>query len=77
MSERRDPLRAAFDDYQRPPRDTVPRPAAVIDDLVALANSATQVDVTYYELTPTGVRRRSERATVTHPLTTSEESPTP
>jgi hypothetical protein len=67
----RDPLRAAFDDYQPAPRDVVP-PARVehpLDDLRALADGDGNVTVTHYEMTPEGVTRHVERVGIGAPFT--------
>lgn len=68
----RDPLRAAFLDYQRPPRDVVPASRRSVDDLAALAG--TTVPVTHYELTAGGVRQYTERIEITKPITTPKET---
>ncbi|EKF21707.1 hypothetical protein C731_4320 [Mycolicibacterium hassiacum DSM 44199] len=65
----RDPIRSAFDEYQRPPADIVPRhPKAAhsMADLNAVAGQA--LDVTHYAIDGDGVTQHRERVTVTHPI---------
>lgn len=70
----RDPLRAAFDDYQRAPRDIVPRTVEhSVDDLHLLANSDAQVTITHYEVDARGVTRHCERVTITAPFIESRK----
>lgn len=65
----RDPVRAAFDDYQRAPRDVVPHVEHTVDDLRRLADGAAQVQVTHYEMSEHGVTRHTEWVTITRPIT--------
>jgi hypothetical protein len=71
----RDPLAAAFADYQPAPRDVVSRkPRSIADDLTDLAALAgAMVELAYYEVTPTGVTRRTERITITEPIAAEKE----
>jgi hypothetical protein len=70
----RDPLRTAFDDYQRAPRDVVPRTVEhTLDDLRLLADGGALVTVTHYELGADGITRHSERVTVAAPFIQSDE----
>lgn len=72
-SDDRDPLRAAFQDHQRAPRDVVPHSQRHdIDDLRALAGST--VTVRHYELTSTGVREYAEQIEICQPITPKEKS---
>lgn len=66
-SDGRDPLRAAFQDHRRAPRDVVPPSRHDIDDLAALAG--TTVVVRHYELTLTGVREYTKRVEICTPIT--------
>lgn len=64
----RDPLRAAFADYQRPPPDIVPRrPHGLLDDLVSIAG--TMAEIEYYTFGSDGVTKHTERTTITEPFT--------
>lgn len=66
----RDPLRAAFDDYERPPADIVPRRPGFehsLDELAALEGQT--VTVTSYDLDDDGITKHVERATITRPIT--------
>ncbi|KUI00926.1 hypothetical protein AU189_11465 [Mycolicibacterium acapulense] len=69
----RDPIAAAFDDYQRPAADVVPRAHDLDDELagvVALDELAGQtVTVTHYDMTPDGITQHVETATITAPIT--------
>jgi hypothetical protein len=80
----RDPLRAAFDDYQRAPRDVVPRTVEhTVDDLRRLADCGAEVLVTHYEVheetTETGetviagIVKRTEWVAVTQPIMNNRE----
>ncbi|MBN3458797.1 hypothetical protein JNN96_32695 [Mycobacterium sp. DSM 3803] len=69
-TDARDPLRAAFQDHQRAPRDIVPRSRRSVDDLAALAGNT--VTVRHYELTSTGVREYTERIEICKPITLKE-----
>ena len=69
-SDGRDPLRAAFQDHQRAPRDVVPPIQHDVDDLRALAG--TTVTVRHYELTSTGVREYTELIEICSPITLKE-----
>ncbi|MBU8810706.1 hypothetical protein KL953_17630 [Mycolicibacterium goodii] len=65
----RDPLRAAFTDYRRAPRDVVARTAEhSLDDLHHMADGASQVTVTHYELGEHGITRHTEQVTITAPI---------
>ncbi|KUH97951.1 hypothetical protein AU190_22260 [Mycolicibacterium acapulense] len=65
-NDHRDPLRAAFDDYQ-PARKELPPPAAHDDG--GLADMAGEtVTVTHYRTTSRGVTRFESRATITAPI---------
>jgi hypothetical protein len=64
----RDPLRAAFQDYGRAPRDVVPPTPHRLDDLRALADGG-PVTVTHYEMTPEGITRHVETVGVAKPFT--------
>jgi hypothetical protein len=67
----RDPLRAAFDDHRRAHPDVVPRHVEhTVDDLRRLADGAAQVQVTHYEMTPEGITKYTEWATIAQPFTT-------
>jgi hypothetical protein len=73
-NDNRDPLRAAFDDHQRAPRDVVPRNVEhSVDDLRRLADGAVQVKVTHYDMNESGVTRHTEWATITKPITINRE----
>lgn len=69
-SDGRDPLRAAFQDHQRAPRDIVPHSQRDVEDLRALAG--TTVTVRHYELASTGVREYTEQIEVCSPITQEE-----
>jgi hypothetical protein len=45
----RDPLRAAFQDYVRPPRDVVPKPEWTGSNDYLVALDETTVEVTYFD----------------------------
>ena len=67
--DERDPLRAAFDDHQRPPRDVVPRTVEhSLDDLRLMAHGTAEVTLTHYEVSELGVTRHVERVTITEPF---------
>lgn len=69
----RDPLRAAFDDHRRAPRDVVPRHVAhSIDDLRQLADGRTAVKVVHYEYDSDGVTRHESWTTIARPITNPE-----
>lgn len=63
-----DPLRAAFTDHRRAPRDVVPHVKHSLDVLRHLADGTAQVTVTHYQLGEHGVTRHVERATITAPI---------
>jgi hypothetical protein len=64
----RDALAVAFADYRPAPRDIVPR--TITDDLTDLATLAgALLEVAYYDFTPTGVAKHTERITVCKPMT--------
>ena len=71
----RDPLRSAFENFRRAPRDIVRKIEHSLDDLRRMADGTAQVTVTHYEVTededgvPNGITRRSERVTITAPIT--------
>ncbi|MGV0720642.1 hypothetical protein ABQF17_17525 [Mycolicibacterium elephantis] len=69
--DRRDPLRAAFDDYQ-PPRKELhnPRPAADVERLAGQT-----VDLVHYDVDADGITRHHERVTVTRPITAESKGP--
>lgn len=69
--DERDPLRAAFADRQRAPRDVVPHVEHSLDDLRRLADGTAQVTLTHYELGEDGVTSHSELVTITAPFSTS------
>lgn len=71
--DERDPLRAAFQSYERAPRDVVPRVEHGAEDLRRLADGTTQVEVTHYEMTADGITKHTEWATVTRPIDTEGE----
>ncbi|WP_280502434.1 hypothetical protein [Nocardia farcinica] len=60
----RDPLRAAFEDYQRAPRDVVPREPRPPDDI-----PTGMAEVVYYEMTANGVERITEHVHISTPYT--------
>lgn len=64
--DERDPLAAAFSDYQRAPRDVVPHNLrSIADDLTDLAALAgTMLEIAHYESTEHGVTRLTERNTI-------------
>ncbi|MCV7379958.1 hypothetical protein BST11_15360 [Mycobacterium alsense] len=68
-----DPLRAAFDNHQRAPRDIVPHVEHTLDDLRRLADGTLQVQVTHYEMSEYGVTQFTEWATVAHPIANTRE----
>lgn len=68
-----DPLRAAFDNHQRAPRDIVPHVEHTVDDLRRLADGTAQVQVTHYEMSEHGITRHTEWATITRPLKNDRE----
>lgn len=69
--DQRDPLRAAFADHQRAPRDVIPprQHGHSVDALRRLADGTTQVQVTHYEMTPDGITKHTEWVTITQPIT--------
>jgi hypothetical protein len=72
----RDPLRAAFQDRQRPPRDVVPLSSSstsLEEDFGAVAG--TTQNVTHYEITPEGITKHQERLTITRPIMTPRKEP--
>lgn len=69
----RDPIAAAFDDYQRAPRDVVPHTAHTVDELRDLADGTTQAQITHYEMNKYGVTQHTEWATITQPFTHTRE----
>ncbi|MGE3844118.1 MAG: hypothetical protein AB7I50_21305 [Vicinamibacterales bacterium] len=74
--DQRDPLRAAFTDHQRAPRDIVPHVEHGAGDLRRLADGTKQVQITHYEMTADGITKHAEWATITRPITTEgEETP--
>lgn len=64
-----DPMRTAFDDHQRAPRDIVPYTEQPGDDLLRLAADGAPVEVTHYSITGSGIERHVERITITAPFT--------
>ena len=69
----RDPLRAAFADHRRAPRDVVPRHVEhTVDDLRRLVDGTAQVQVTHYEMTGDGITKHTEWATIAQPFTTKK-----
>ncbi|MBA4855774.1 hypothetical protein [Nocardia farcinica] len=62
--DHRDPIRAAFEDYRRAPRDVVPRTPLPVDDI-----PTGTAEVVYYEMTGDGIERITERIHVTTPYT--------
>lgn len=62
-----DPLRAAFDNYCRAPRDIVRR-EPVIDNKVAELAGQT-VELTHHKMTKKGITARTERLVITAPIT--------
>jgi hypothetical protein len=68
----RDPLRAAFDNHQRAPREEVPRHTVEhsVDDLRRLADGTATVTLTHYEFGEDGITRHVvENVTITEPFT--------
>ncbi|MGB3483614.1 MAG: hypothetical protein WBB07_15550 [Mycobacterium sp.] len=65
----RDPLRAAFTDYRRAPRDVVPCVEHSVDDLQRLADGGATVQITHYSLDEHGISRHAEHVTITAPIT--------
>ena len=63
-----DPLRAAFTDHQRAPRDIVSLVAHGVDDLRRLADGSSTVEVAHYDIDEHGVTRYTERVTITAPI---------
>ncbi|KLI07905.1 hypothetical protein ACT17_02820 [Mycolicibacterium conceptionense] len=67
--DERDPLRAAFTDHQRAPRDVVPRAVEhTVDDLRRLADGTAQVQVTHYEITADGITKQTEWVGIAQPI---------
>lgn len=69
----RDPMRAAFDDHARAPRDVVPHGRSIEHTarlLRRLADGHNVVEVTHYELGPDGITKHVEKATICAPITT-------
>lgn len=62
----RDPIAQAFNDYQRAPRDVVPRTVLPVDDLAALAGQT--VTLNHYEIDDSGITTHTEQITVTAPI---------
>lgn len=76
--EPRDPLAAAFDSYERAPKDVVPKQVDhTVDDLRRLADGSAQVQVTHYELDEHGITRHTEWVSIAPPVinTNREENP--
>lgn len=69
--DQRDPLQAAVDNYQRPPRDVVPHHRHPVDDITRFADGTAQ-PVTYYDITDQGITRHTARVVITRPITTKE-----
>lgn len=67
--DHRDPMRAAFDDHERAPRDIVPRVEHSGDDLQRLADGGAPVQVTHYEIGEDGITQHVEHITITAPFT--------
>jgi hypothetical protein len=69
----RDPLRAAFDDYERAPRDVVPQRRPDVEHtarlLRRLADGHNVVEITHYDVGPDGVTKHVEKLTVCAPIT--------
>ena len=73
-NDTRDPLRAAFDDYRRAPRDIVPKRPWPVDnnaDLDALAGET--VEFVHYENAVDGVRRHTQNVIVTKAIIPGKE----
>lgn len=69
QDDMRDPLRAAFTDHERAPRDVVPRAVEhTVDDLQRLADGTAQVQLTHYEMTADGITKHTEWVGIAQPI---------